>query len=217
MSIRVILADDHPVVRDGLRFCIERSGRDLVVVGEAATGRELLDLVATTRVDVVVMDVTMPFLNGLEATRELLCRDPSIRVVMLSLQSSDSVVIESLRAGARGFVTKETATRCVVEAIEKVHDGRYFLSPDVAHCVVKPILHPDYQDDEPGTAATLTRQETRILQLIAENHSNKEIASQLGVSVNTVHTHRTNLMAKLDIHDQATLVRYALREGIAKL
>lgn len=216
MSIRVVITDDHPIVRDGLRFSIERSKADIVVAGEAGNGRELLDLAVDAEADVYVMDVTMPVMNGIEATRELLRLNPSARVIMLSLQSADSVVVQSLRAGARGFLTKETATRNVVEAIREVHAGRYYLSPEIAHCIVEPFLEKAKQDSAQLKAPRLTCQEMRVLQLFAEGHSSKEIASSLEVSANTVHTHCTSLMAKLGIHDRATLVRYALREGIAK-
>jgi DNA-binding NarL/FixJ family response regulator len=217
MSIRIVITDDHPIVRDGLRFSIERSKADIVVVAEASDGRELLNLVGDVQADVYVMDVTMPIMNGIEATRELLRRDPSARVIILSLHHSDSLVCESLRAGARGFLTKETATRNVVEAIQAVHAGRCFLSPDVAQYAVSSILRAGRGPDQPNAASILTRRERSILQLVAEGKSGKEIASLLGVSIHTVHRHRTNLMAKLDLHDQVALVRYAVREGIAKL
>lgn len=217
MSIHVIITDDHPVVRDGLRFAIERSDADIVVVAEAGNGQELLDLPAEPGADVYIMDVTMPILNGIEATRRLIHRDPSAKVVMLSLHSSDSVVRESMQAGARGFLTKETATRCVAEATIEVHRGGYYMSPDVAQGIGSVL-----QAEREGVAARsptgrpLTRQEYRVLQLVGEGLSEKEIAALLERSVNTVHKHRTNLMAKLDIHDQVSLARYALREGIAK-
>lgn len=211
MSIRVIITDDHPVVRDGLRFAITRGGGDIAVVGEAGDGQALLELARTTPADVYVTDVTMPVLNGIEATRALVRRDPSARVIMLSLHGSDSIVSASLRAGARGFMTKESLTRCVAEAIREVHRGCFYLSPDVAHCVVKPFL-----DGRAAPPAALTPREARVLQLVAEGRTSKEIAVQLDLSVNTIQKHRANLMAKLDIHDPVGLARYAIREGIAK-
>jgi DNA-binding NarL/FixJ family response regulator len=217
VSIRVIIVDDHPVVRDGLRFCIEHSGQDIQVIAEAGDGQALLDLPGPGRADVYIMDVTMPVMNGIEATRELLRRDPMARVIMLSLHSSSSVVGEALRAGARGFLTKESATRVAVEAIQAVHQGRYFLDPDIAHYVVQGFLGGDRGEDGTKQAADLlTPRERRVLQLVAEGHSNKEIAAALEISINTVHKHRKNLMAKLDIHDQVGLVRFAFREMIAK-
>ena len=217
MTIRVVLVDDHPVVRDGLRFALERSGHGIEVVGEAGDGQVLLELAPLTRADVYVVDVTMPLLNGIEATRALLQQDPSARVIMLSLHNSDAVVGEALRAGAKGFLTKETATRHVVDAILEVHQGRCYLSPDIASYMVRAFLGACAPDALRGAPSTqLTPRETRVLQLIAEGHTGKEIAVLLDISPNTVNKHRTHLMDKLDIHDQVGLARYALREGIAK-
>lgn len=218
MSVRVIIADDHPIVREGLRFSIERSGSDVEVIGEAGDGQALLDLAARLRADVYVMDVTMPVLNGIEATRALLKRDPDARVLMLSLHGSEAIVSASLQAGARGFLTKESATRSVVDAILEVNQGRCYLSPDITHYVMKGFLEPSHDDPAAVPIATrLTARERQVLQLIAEGYSNKEMAAVLGLSINTVHKHRNNLMASLDIHDQVGLVRFAIREGIAKL
>ena len=216
MSIRVVIADDHPVVRDGLRFSIERSGRDITVVGWAGDGQAVLDLAGGVSVDVYVLDVTMPTLNGIDTLRALVQLDPEAKVLMLSFQSSESVVGESLRAGARGFLTKETATRCVVEAIEEVHAGRYYLSPDIAHYVVRHFVEASGPAEPQTPAGALTPQERRVLQLVAEGHSSRTIADLLHVSINTIQKHRANLMAKLDIHNLAGLVRYALKEKIAK-
>lgn len=216
MSIRVVIIDDHPVVRDGLRFRIEQSGKDILVVGEAGDGQELLTMAPSTLADVYVMDVTMPNLNGIEATRELLRDDPAAKVIMLSLHSSDSVVLKSLRAGARGFLTKESATRCIVDAICDVNLGRYYISPDVAQSVVRAFLRTPGDPTKARVANPLTPRERRVLQLLAEGNSSKEVATMLSVSVNTINKHRTNLMAKLNIHSQVELVRYALREGMAK-
>jgi len=216
MSIRVVIADDHPVVRDGLRFSIERSGRDIAVVGEAANGREALALAAEGGVDIYILDVTMPVMNGMETARELARVDPCARVIMLSLHDTRAMVEEALRSGAKGYLTKETASRTVVEAITEVYAGRVYLSPAIA----------GFADGMPATrrkgsvlarAAALTPQEHKVLQLIAEGHSNKDIAGELGVAVNTAHAHRNNLMAKLNIHKQADLVRYAIKAGISKL
>jgi DNA-binding NarL/FixJ family response regulator len=135
--IRVFIADDHPVVRDGLRLTIERSGKDMVVVGEAADGLEVLKAARTRRADVFILDITMPKLNGIETTRELLKRNPASKVIMLSLHSTKAMVEEALAAGARGYLTKEMATRTVVEAVAEIHAGRYYLCPMVAHFVVE--------------------------------------------------------------------------------
>jgi DNA-binding NarL/FixJ family response regulator len=218
MPIRVFIVDDHPVVREGLRMTMERSEKDMVVVGEASDGMALLKAAATIPADVYILDITMPNMNGIEAARELLKRCPTAKVIMLSLHDTKAMVEEALAAGARGYLTKEMATRNVVEAVIEVHAGRYYLCPKVAHFIVEAGRKAGKGRRKPGSApAALTGREKRVLQLIAEGHSNKEIAAMLELSVNTIHVHRNNLMAKLNIHKQADLVCYALKAGIAKL
>ena len=217
MSIRVVIADDHPVVRDGLRLTIERNGPAIVVVGEAAEGIEVLERAKTIPVDVFILDITMPRLNGIEAARELRTRYPAAKVIVLRFHDAKAMVDEALSAGALGYLTKETATRHVVEAITEVHAGRYYLSPQIAHFVVEAGRLAKAGTRPRGAAPlALTRQERRVLQLIAEGQSSKEIAATLGLSPNTVHSHRTSVMAKLDIHKDTDLVRYAIKAGIAK-
>jgi len=216
--IRVIIADDHPVVRDGLRLTIERSGQDIVVVGEASDGMEALKMARTRRADVFILDITMPNLNGIETARELLKRSPAAKVIMLSLHDTKAMVEEALAAGARGYLTKEMATRNVVEAVTEVHAGRYYLCPRIAHFVVEAGLMGKKGMRKRGAApVALTGQERKVLQLIAEGHSNKEVAALLDRSVNTIHAHRNRVMAKLSIHKQAELVHYAIKAGLAKL
>ena len=218
MSIRVVIADDHPVVRDGLRSTIERSGKDIVVVGEASDGMEALTMAATTHADLFIVDITMPNMNGIETARELLKRSPAAKVIILSLHDTKAMVEEALAAGARGYLTKEMATRNVVEAVIEVHAGRYYLCPAIAHFIVEAGLKGGKGSRKRGAApVALTGQERKVLQLIAEGHSNKEIAAVLGLAVNTIHGHRNRVMAKLDLHKQADLVHYAIKAGIAKL
>jgi DNA-binding NarL/FixJ family response regulator len=218
MSIRVVIADDHPVVRDGLRLTIERSGKDIRVIGEASDGMEVLRMARTISADVYILDVTMPNLNGIETARELLKRSSSTKIVMLSLHDTKAMVEEALEAGARGYLTKETATRNVVDAVAEVHAGRFYLSPSIAHFIVEAGRKGKKGSWRLGPVPNaLTGQERKVLQLIAEGHSNKEIAAILGLSVNTIHVHRNSVMAKLNIHKQAGLVRYAIRASIAKL
>ena len=218
MSARVIIADDHPVVRDGLRLTIERSGENIVVVGEASNGMEVLKIAKTKPADVFILDITMPNLNGIETARELLKRSPAAKVIMLSLHSTKAMVEESLAAGARGYLTKEMATRTVVEAVTEVHAGRYYLCPTIAHFVVEAGFIGTRGSRLRGAIPVeLTGQERKVLQLIAEGHSNKEIAALLDLSVNTIHAHRNSAMAKLNLHKQADLVHYAIKAGIAKL
>ncbi|MCX6546387.1 MAG: response regulator transcription factor [Acidobacteria bacterium] len=218
MSIRVIIADDHPVVRDGLRLTIERSGAEIVVVGEASDGMEVLKMVRTKAADVFILDITMPNMNGIETARELLRQSPAAKIIMLSLHDTKAMVEEALAAGARGYLTKEMATRNVVEAVTAVHAGQYYLCPRIAHFVVEAGLMGKTGSRKRGAApVALTTQERKVLQLIAEGHSNKEVAARLEVSVNTIHAHRNSVMAKLNIHKQADLVRFAIKAGIAKL
>ena len=218
MSIRVVIADDHPVVRDGLRMTIERSGKDIVVVGEASDGMEVLTMAATRPADVFILDVTMPNMNGIDTARELLKRSPGAKIIMLSLHDTKAMVEEALAAGARGYLTKEMVTRTVVEAVAEVHAGGYYLCPKIAHFVVEAGLMGKEASRKRGAASVaLSGQERKVLQLIAEGHSNKEVAARLHVSVNTIHAHRNSMMAKLNIHKQADLVHYAIKAGIAKL
>ena len=218
MSLRVVIADDHPVVRDGLRLALERSGKDIVIAGEASDGMEVLEMAGTKPTDVFILDIIMPKLNGIETTRELLRRFPGAKIIMLSLHDTKAMVEGSLSAGARGFLTKETVTRNVVDAVAEVHAGRYYLCPAVAHFVVEAGLTGKKGSRKRGEApVALTVNERKVLQLIAEGHSTKEIAAMQGLSANTIHTHRNRVMAKLNIHKQADLVRYAVKAGIAKL
>lgn len=218
MPIRVFIADDHPVVRDGLRLTIERGSKDIVVLGEASDGMELLKAAKAKPADVYILDITMPNMNGIEATRELLKQSPTAKIIMLSLHDTKAMVEEALAAGARGYLTKEMATRNVVEAVTEVHAGRCYLCPKIAHFIVEADRRTAKGPRRRGLApSALTGQERKVLQLIAEGHSNKEIAAMLDLSANTVHVHRNNVMAKLSIHKQADLVRYAVKAGIAKL
>jgi len=190
----------------------------IVVVGEASDGMEVLKMAATSRADVIILDITMPNMNGIETARELLKRSPAAKVIMLSLHDTKAMVEEALAAGARGYLTKETATRTVVEAVIEVHAGRRYLCPRIAHFVVEAGPMGKRGSRQRGAAtAELTGQERNVLQLIAEGHTNKKIAARLDVSVNTIHAHRNSVMAKLNIHKQADLVRYAIKAGIAKL
>jgi DNA-binding NarL/FixJ family response regulator len=218
MSIRVVIADDHPVVRDGLRLAIERSGKDIAIIGEASDGMEALEIARKKPADVFILDITMPKLNGIETTRELLRRSPGAKIIVLSLHDTKDIVEEAFSAGARGFLTKETVTRNVVDAVTEVHAGRYYLCPAIAHFVVEASLLRKESARERGAApAALTGQERKVLQLIGEGGNTREIAAMLGLSVNTIHAHRNRIMAKMNIHTQAGLIRYAIKAGIAKL
>jgi DNA-binding NarL/FixJ family response regulator len=210
--ISIILADDHLIVREGIRKLLEAE-EDFAVVGEARTGREVVELAAELRPDVVVMDIAMPLLNGLEACRQLSARSAASRVLMLSAHGEDSYVENSLEAGAAGFVLKHSPGIALAHAIREVHAGRRFFSAAILQRYRDPQAWVR-SGPEPRKRAPLTRRETEVLQLIAEGMANKETADELGISIKTVEKHRANLMRKLNIHDTAGLTRHAISAGI---
>ena len=207
--IRIALADDHNVVRQGLRALLE-GVKDFRVVGEARDGKEMVELVFREKPDVAVIDLAMPSLNGVEATRRIVRDLPAVRVLVLSMYTGEEYVREALAAGAAGYLVKDSAADDLVEAIRLVAKGSQFLSPAIAHLA---------QPGGKGTASPLDRltsREREVLQLIAEGNSNKEIAARLSLSVKTIEAHRTNLMTKLDIHDTASLTRFAIARGLVR-
>jgi len=207
MPIRVLLADDHLIVRQGLRMLLEKERYQ--VVGEAADGHEAIQLARDLQPDVAVLDVEMPRLNGLDVLRELIRISPKTRSIILTRHVEEPYAIEALRAGARGYVLKTQAALDLVAAVGHVYRGEVYLSPKVSKTVVEAYLAKTDLPDE-----LLTPRERQVIQLIGEGHSTKEIATLLGISVKTVDTHRTKLMSKLDIHQTAGLVRYAIRRGM---
>jgi DNA-binding NarL/FixJ family response regulator len=211
-TIRVILVDDHAILREGLRSLLSLQ-EDLEVVGEAGDGRQALDLVDRLAPDVAVMDVAMPVMDGIEATRLLRAAHPRTRVLILTQHDNREYVTALLQAGAAGYVLKKAGGAEVVAAIRGVfHDGA-FLSPGVAKEVIDRLIQ-----QIPGETGRprLSERESQVLRLVAEGRSNKEIAELLFLSVKTVMAHRTNIMAKLDIHSRTDLVKYAIREGIVQ-
>jgi len=206
MPVRLVLADDHTLVRQGLRRLLESEG--FVVAGEAADGREAVRLVHAENPDVVVLDIGMPLFNGLGAALELARAAPGVRMIVLTQHDEEQYVTEALRCGVKGYVLKGQAARDLVHAIRRVVAGDVYLSPGVARALARACATPDLP------AATLSLRERQVLQLIAEGDSTKKIAARLGISAKTVETHRTKLMQKLDIHDTASLVRYAIRRGL---
>ncbi len=214
-GIRVVLADDHRLFRDGLRTLLEQQPR-IEVVGEAADGTALLALVPKLRPDVVLMDVSMPGLNGLEAARRLHADHPAVAVVMLSMHADHRFVVEALRAGALGYVLKDCEVAELVEAVRCAARGEVHLAPAVAGGVVRDYLA--LATERPGSAfSVLSAREREVLQMLSEGRTVKEIAQALVVSIKTVETHRKNVMDKLDIHSIAELTRYAIREGLTTL
>jgi DNA-binding NarL/FixJ family response regulator len=213
--IRIILADDHKIVRDGLRRVLEEQS-DMQIVGESDNGRSTVKLVEGSSPHVVVMDVNMPDLNGIEATRQITSHFPNVRVIGLSMYAEDRFVSEMLTAGASGYLPKKSAASELVTAIRAAVKGQTYLSPEVAGGVVE--HHVRTSDPSKDTAfSMLSDREREVLQLLAEGLSVKEIADQLSVSVNTVHTHRQHIMNKLNLHSVAELTKYAIREGLTSL
>ncbi len=207
MPLQIILADDHPIVRQGFKAILEREGFE--VVGEAADGHEASRLAQTLRPDVAVLDLSMPGLNGLDAARAVLRVSPRTKTILLTVHKEDQYVLEALQAGVKGYVLKTQATTDVVQAIQQVARGGLYLSPAVAEAVVQAYL----AKTEPPLDL-LTPREREVVQLIAEGKTTKEIADVLGMSVKTAESHRANIMKKLDIHEIAGLVRYAIRRGL---
>lgn len=215
MTIRVVLADDHRIIREGIRNLLDQEP-DIVVVGEASDGREVILKNQELQPDVLIMDITMPNLNGIDATRKIIKHNPETRIIALSMHSDHHFVAEMLQAGATAYLLKDCVYDELVQAIQLVCQGKTYLSPEVASLLVK-----DYRSqNRQSTAAkskTLSPREREVLQLMAEGHSTKNIAEKLYLSVKTIEAHRSQIMRKLDIHNVAELTKYAIREGLTSL
>jgi DNA-binding NarL/FixJ family response regulator len=209
MPINVLIADDHQLVRQGLRALLERDG--FKVVGEAADGQQALKLAEELHPEVAVLDLSMPLLNGIDTAREVQRVSPKTRTVILSMHTDPRYILESLRAGAKGFVMKTHAAEDLVRAIREAARGGTYLSPEVSQAVVHA-----YQNKTEVPPDPLSARERQVLQLIAEGKTTKEVAVTLDISVKTAETYRTRIMEKLDIHETATLVRYAIRRGVVQ-
>ena len=212
-NISILLADDHTVMRSGLRALLERQP-DFRVVGEAADGREAVDLAESLCPDVVVADVAMPRLNGLDAAQQITSRRPAIAVVILSMHSDESYVLRALRAGARGYLLKDSAEADLISAIRAVHDGKAFFSPVISRMLADDFLRQMGERGVTDSYQLLTMREREVLQLIAEGKSNKEAAGVLNLSPYTVETHRANILEKLRLHSTPELILYAVRKGV---
>jgi len=212
-SIRILLADDHAVMRTGLRLVLERQP-DFDVVAEASDGREAVGLAQQHQPEVVVMDVTMPNLNGIEAARQICTALPQTGIVMLSMHSDEAYVLRALKAGARGYLLKESAESDLIAAIRAVKAGKAFFSPAVSRMLVEDYVRQLQDREIEDSYELLTTREREILQLIAEGRSNKEIANILNLSLYTIETHRGNLMEKLNLHTVPELILYAVRKGV---
>jgi DNA-binding NarL/FixJ family response regulator len=212
MSIKILLADDHRIMREGLRSLIEKES-DIKVVAEAAGGRTAVRLAREISPDVVVMDITMPDLNGIEATQQILSEAPNIKVLALSMHSDDYFVASMLKARASGYLPKDCATKELVQAIRAVVGGETYLSPKVAGIVVQGYRRV-LSKSQPTRAPELTLREREVLQLVAEGETSKKIAARLQVSVKTIEAHRQQIMDKLNIRTIAGITKYAIQKGI---
>jgi two-component system response regulator NreC len=212
-KIRVLVADDHGIVRQGLRFVLEREP-DLDVAGEASDGREAVRLAEELSPQVIVMDIGMPQLNGIEATAQIVRRDPEAKVIILSMHADEVYLVRALSAGVRGYLLKGSADQDLVRAIRAVSEGKCFFSPVIAQMLAEDYTRQLQQKELQDSYDLLTEREREILQLLAEGKSNKEVATVLNVSPYTVETHRTHLMQKLNLHNTAEIVLYAVRKKI---
>ena len=215
MAVRILLADDHAIVREGMRALVDRVP-DFEVVAQTQSGRETLEKSRDHVPDVVVMDIAMPDLNGVEATRQIVSELPGTRVLALSVHSGRKMVSAMLRAGASGYLVKKCAADELVTAVRAVVDGKTYLSPDISDMVVQDYLNA-VPEDLSSAFSLLTDREREVLQLVAEGLTTKAIAYDLDVSVKTIETHRQHVMEKLDIHSIAELTKYAVREGLTSL
>jgi two-component system, NarL family, response regulator NreC len=211
--IRILIADDHGIVRTGLKLLFERV-QDLEVVGEAADGRESVRLASELSPDIVIMDIGMPLLNGLEATAQIIRASPHVGVIILSMYTDESYIVRALDAGARGYLLKDNADDDIERAVRSVAAGRPFFSPSIAKALLEDYVRMMRDRKVQDSYGLLTEREREVLQLLAEGKSNKEAATILDVSPYTVETHRTNLMQKIGAHNTAEIVLYAVRKGI---
>ena len=211
--IRVILADDHSVMRRGLRLILEQQ-EGFQVLGEASDGREAVSLAASLHPDVAVLDITMPNLNGIEAARQISDKQPNIAIVVLSMHADEGYVLRALKAGARGYLLKESPAADFVSAIRSVSEGKAFFSPAVSRLLVEDYVRRLQDKDIEDSYELLTPREREILQLIAEGKSNKDVANLLNLSLYTVETHRSNILEKLNLHSVPELILSAVRKGV---
>jgi DNA-binding NarL/FixJ family response regulator len=215
MAIKVLIVDDHPILREGLRVLLEKE-TDMEVTGEAGTGYEAVQLAGKLQTDVIVMDINMPDMNGIEATRRILAEDPGKTVLALSLESDRRFVVEILESGARGYLLKDAFFEELATAIRTVATGDTYLCPKITELIIKDYMKR-IPDKTSLTFEYLTTRERETIQLIADGRNSKEIAAEFGVSVKTIEVHRHNIMKKLNLYSIAELTKYAIREGLTSL
>jgi two-component system response regulator NreC len=213
VKTKVLIADDHAIVREGVRMILAKE-KDIEVVGEAEEGGQALQLVETLRPDVVIMDISMPGMGGIEATQKLKERHPQVAVLALTMHEDESYVFQLLRAGASGYVLKRAAAQDLVQAVRAAAKGEAFLYPSVARKVVEDYLKRVEIGEDRARYDGLTEREREILTLIAQGFGNQQIAEKLYISIKTVQTHRAHVLEKLGLHDRTELVRYAIRKGL---
>ena len=211
--VRILLADDHTVVRKGLRLLLE-SVPEFQVIADAANGRDAAALAEQHRPDVVVMDVAMPILNGIEAARQITAKQPSTAIVFLSMHGDESYVLRALKAGARAYLLKDSAEYDLIQAVKAVSEGKAFFSPAISKMLVEDYMRQMQERGVEDSFELLTTREREVMQLLAEGKNNKEVASLLNLSLYTVETHRSNIFQKLNLHSQAELILYAIRKGV---
>ena len=211
--IRILLADDHTLMRRGLRALLERQS-GFTVVAEAADGREAVDMAAAVAPDVAVIDIWMPNLNGIEAASRITEKRPETAVVILSMHADESYILRALKAGARGYLLKDSPEDDLIKAIRAVHQGKAFFSPEISRILAGDYMRQMQQRGVEDSYELLTPREREILQLLGEGNSNKEVAAKLNLSLYTVETHRGNLLEKLNLHSTAEMILYAVRKGI---
>lgn len=215
MSVTVLLADDHPVVRQGLRRLLEAEA-DFTIVGEASDGLQAIQLADRLKPDILILDLMMPGVNGMEVLRQLSQVSPVTRTIVLSMYSSDAYVVEALKCGACGYILKDTGPSELIRAVREVHQGRRYLSPLLSERLIQAYIQTA-QELPPDPFDSLTNREREILQLSAEGHTAAKIAQKLSISPRTVEQHRNNLMKKLNLSNQTELIRYAIKRGILPL
>ena len=211
-----MLVDDHPIVRQGIKAVLS-SASDMSIVAEASDGKEAVDIALRKKPDVVIMDITLPVLNGLDASRQITKNNKNIKLLILSMHESHVFIEKALDCGVKGYVLKESAANEIIAAVREVYSGRYFLSSKISSFVIGRYVSREKKPIHKNITQLLTIREQGVLQLISEGLSNKEVATKLNIALKTVLVHRNNIMHKLNVHNQAQLIRYALKEGIISL